>query len=95
MLPTNIEPNIIKELSKGMSVNEVCLSIRPNTGINIAFHILPMGVPYQAMHSVCLHSVILCALTGGDMSVTASPEAISSRRPSVYFVLTSPLHAIL
>lgn len=71
-------------------MTEVHLSIRPNTGICVALHILPMGVSYRGMHSVCLHSVRLCALSGGAMSVTASLEAISRRRPSVCFVLTSP-----
>lgn len=52
-------------------MTEVYLSIRPNTGMCMALHILPTGVSYQGMHSVYLHSVRLCALTGGDMSVTA------------------------
>ncbi len=74
-----------------MLMAEVYLSIKPNTGLCMALHILPMGVSYRGMHSVYVHSVRLCALTGGDMSVTASLEAISGKRPSVYFVLTSPL----
>lgn len=59
-----------------------------------ALHILPMGVSHRAIYSVYLHSVGLCALTGGYMSVTTSLEAVSERRPSVCFVLTSPLLTI-
>lgn len=62
--------------------------------MSTALHVLPAGVSYQGMHSVYFHSVRLCALTGGDMSVTGSLEAISGRRPSVYFVLASPLLTI-
>lgn len=72
-------------------MTEAYLSIKPNTGRCMALDILPTGVSYRGMHSVYLHSVRLCALSGGAMSVTASLEAISGRRPSVYFVLTSPL----
>lgn len=75
-------------------MTEVYLSIKPNTCMCMALHILPMGVSYQGMHAVYLHSTGLCALTGADMSVTASLEAISGRGPSVYFVLTSPLLTI-
>lgn len=32
-----------------MIANEVCLSIKPNTGMCMALHILPMGVPYRGM----------------------------------------------
>ncbi len=72
-------------------MTELYLSIKPNTGMLMALHILPMGVSYQGIHSVYLYSVGLCAFTGADMSVTASLERISRRRPSVYFVLTLPL----
>lgn len=49
-------------------------------------------ISYQGMRSVCLHSVGLCvcAATGANLPVAASPEAGSWRRPSVCFVLTSP-----
>lgn len=77
-----------------MLMTEVYLSITPYTGMCLALHILPMGVSYRGTHSVCLHSVRLCALTGGDMSVTASLEAVSGRRPSVYFVLKLPVFTI-
>lgn len=45
-------------------------------------------------HAFCVFAQCKAALTGGDMSVTASLEAIFSRRPSVYFVLTLPLFTI-
>lgn len=62
--------------------------------MSMALHILPVGLSYWGMDSVCLHSVRLCALTGGDMSVTTSLEGISESGPSVYVVPTSPLLTI-
>lgn len=74
-----------------MLMTEVYLSIKPNTGMRLALNILPSGVKYQGMRCVCLHSLRLCALTGGEMSVTGSLESVSGTRPSVYFVPTLPL----
>lgn len=75
-------------------MNEVCLSIKLNAVMSMALHIFPVGVSFLGMHAVYLHSVRLCALLGGVLSVISSLEVISIWRPSVYFVLTSPLYIV-
>lgn len=74
-------------------MTEADLSIEPNTGMCVALHVLPVGVSYHiraCVLCVCTAQGCVCAVTGANLPVAASPEAGSWRRPSVCFVLTSP-----
>lgn len=87
----NIEPGSITEHSEGMSVNDW------GVFVNQASHWSVLGITCPPPGSVtsghAIHVLAQCRATA-DLSVTSSLEAVSRWKPSVYFVLTSPLLTI-
>lgn len=78
-------------------MTEAHLSMEPNAGMCVALHVLPAGVSYHIRACVpCVCTVSGCsALRRVQICLSPrSPEASSWRRPSVCFVLTSPLLTI-
>lgn len=78
-------------------MTEAHLSMEPKAGMCVALHVLPAGVSYHIRACVpCVCTVSGCsALRRVQICLSPrSPEASSWRRPSVCFVLTSPLLTI-